>query len=156
MGVVDWVRIKNEYINTDISYRKLAEKHGVSFRTLANKAKNENWVRLKQKQRDKIDTKLSQKTAEKRASAEARRIERVLNITDVVLDKIQSAVEQLETDYKDGETIDTGIVNTARLRQIVQSLKDIKDIGTADGVSAENNDVIINITEAVSQNDSEG
>lgn len=149
----NWIDIKNEYINTDISYRKLAEKHGVSFKTLANRAKNENWVRLKQKQRDKIATKLSQKTAEKRASAEARRIERVLNITDVVLDKIQSAVEQLETEYKDGEDIDTGLVNTTRLRQIVQSLKDINEIQTAKDDNAEDNrNININIT-PVAQDD---
>ena len=28
--VEDWLKIKTEYITTDISYRKLAEKYGVS------------------------------------------------------------------------------------------------------------------------------
>ena len=38
---VDRLKIKTEYINGDISYRKLAEKHGIPLRTIAKHAKDE-------------------------------------------------------------------------------------------------------------------
>ncbi len=41
----DWERIKEEYIATDISYRGLADKYGVSFNTLKDRAKRELWKR---------------------------------------------------------------------------------------------------------------
>ena len=41
--MTDWIAIKNDYINTDISYRKLAGKYNVSFATLRARAKKEDW-----------------------------------------------------------------------------------------------------------------
>lgn len=43
MGV-DWAKIRNEYISTGISTRKLAEKYGVSANTLQARAKREKWA----------------------------------------------------------------------------------------------------------------
>ena len=51
---MDWIKIKNEYINGNISYRKLAEKYNVTVRQIANVAKAENWVELRKEQRNKI------------------------------------------------------------------------------------------------------
>ena len=40
---MDWEKLKDEYINTSISYQKLAEKYGVSFWALSKRGKEENW-----------------------------------------------------------------------------------------------------------------
>ena len=42
-----WRAIKAEYIASTISYRKLAEKYGVSRTTLERKAKEERWTELR-------------------------------------------------------------------------------------------------------------
>lgn len=39
--MADWSKIKTEYITTDTSYRKLAEKYGINKDTIYAKAKKE-------------------------------------------------------------------------------------------------------------------
>ena len=43
----DWLKIKTEYITTDTSYRKLAEKYGVHYQTICSRSKAEGWVLLR-------------------------------------------------------------------------------------------------------------
>ena len=43
MGTVDWEKLKDEYINTSISYQKLAKKYDVSFWALSKRGKEEKW-----------------------------------------------------------------------------------------------------------------
>lgn len=40
----DWTALEAEYITTKTSYRKLAEKYGISSRTITDYAKKHNWV----------------------------------------------------------------------------------------------------------------
>ena len=72
--MIDWIKLRNEYINGNISYRKLAEKHGVNYNTLQDKARKENWFAKKKEQHEKITAKTIQKTAEKIVEKEAKRI----------------------------------------------------------------------------------
>ena len=46
---VDWKKIKSDYIAGGTSYRKLAEKYGVSFSTLKDIARKEKWTDLREK-----------------------------------------------------------------------------------------------------------
>lgn len=94
--MTDWLKIRSEYINGNISYRKLAEKHGVSFSTLQEKASKEKWFDKKKAQQVKIEEKTRQKTAEKLAEKEANRLLRISNAADRLLQKIEEATEQLD------------------------------------------------------------
>lgn len=96
MGKPNWIAIRNEYINGNISYRKLAEKHNVSFNTLQERARKENWFEKKKTQHDKITERTRQKTAEKLADREAKRLLRISNAADKLLEKIEIATEQLD------------------------------------------------------------
>ena len=93
---MNWTKIRNEYINGNISYRKLAEKHGVSFHTLKGIATEEKWFDKRKEQQEKIRTKTEQKTAEKLAEAEANRLLRISAAADRLLEKIEEATEQLD------------------------------------------------------------
>ncbi len=141
MSNIDWIKIKNEYINTSISYRKLAEKHDIAFQTLRDKALKDKWFECRKKQREKISIKTAQKTADKIAKAEADRITKVLDLADKISPKIIKAIDQLETVLVDNKKINTGIVDTYKLRQIIQSIKDLKDIVKTDN---QNNDDEVN------------
>ena len=66
---IDWLAIRNDYINGGGSYRKLAEKYGVSFNTLKDIAVAEGWKSLKEEQHNKTTTKTQQKTEEKISDA---------------------------------------------------------------------------------------
>lgn len=89
----DWTKIKTEYVTTDkSSYRKLAEKYGVSLGTLCKRAQRENWPALKQQSYDKKVSKTIASVEDK----QVKKLERILNITDKLLDKIEKAVDELD------------------------------------------------------------
>ena len=126
---VDWIKIKNEYINSNISQRKLAEKHKISFNTLKAKASKEHWSAEKEEQYHKITAEVQQKTAEKVIEAEVDRIGNLLETADVVQEKIKEALGQLNK-YVDmfGGVHESEILDVNRLKKLVAALKDVKDI----------------------------
>ena len=153
---VDWIAIRNDYINGGGSYRKLAEKYGVSFGTLRARAEKEKWPELKEEQQHKISTIAAQKTADVIVKQEVKRVERLLSINDQLIDKIEKAVSELDLaqvtnkkktkviEYKNGrrpdkptkETITeneeiltvASIVDRKGLQQIAMALKAVWDI----------------------------
>lgn len=89
----DWTKIKTEYVTTDnSSYRKLAEKYGIPLGTICKRAKRENWPVLKQQSYDKKVTKTIASVEDK----QVKKLERILTITDKLLDKIETAVDELD------------------------------------------------------------
>ena len=65
----DWKKIRREYERGGISQRKLAEKHGVSYNTMKDRAKRENWSCLRNEEHSRITAITQQKTAEKVSDA---------------------------------------------------------------------------------------
>ena len=61
---VNWRKLKAEYIAGGISQRKLAEKHGIPFGTLAKQARLKKWNAARKKAEQKAVEKVAQKTAE--------------------------------------------------------------------------------------------
>ncbi|MBQ8399558.1 MAG: hypothetical protein IJX08_06255 [Clostridia bacterium] len=111
---MDWQQVRAEYITTDTSYRKLAEKYGVSYTTVGERARNEGWA----KEREQYQTKTLSKTLNKLSAERARRTARLFAVTDKLLLKVEKAVDSLDDDQ----------IDTQAFRQIAASLKDIKDI----------------------------
>ena len=109
----DWKKIKAEYIRGRTSYRKLAEKYGVSPSTLSKKAMMEKWADLRKETSKKADTKI----ADSVASQEAKRVDGIQTVADMLLQKITEGVEN-----------GTLIVDTQSIRHITSSLKDLRDI----------------------------
>lgn len=93
----DWLKIRNEYISGNISYRKLAEKHEVSFATLQSRAKKEHWAEERDRQHDKIKTEVGQQTAAVIVKKEVDRISRILSTADLLLARVEEAAGQLDT-----------------------------------------------------------
>ena len=110
---VDWVKIKTEYITTNIGYRKLADKHGVSFRTLSQKAKDEGWVAERKKHREKVVKKAVQKAANRQADKMAR----FTTVSDKLLDRIERVIEESE-----------GKITAKEIRSLTAAVKDLKEI----------------------------
>lgn len=65
--MADWNKIKADYIASTTSYRKLAEKHGVSFNTLKSHAVDEGWYKLRQQKNEKATTKIIESASDKDA-----------------------------------------------------------------------------------------
>lgn len=108
---VDWKKIKAEYIAGGIGYRKLAEKHGVSFSTLKEMARREKWTDLKEKANHKADTILAEKIGKRNANKSAK----IDKLVDMLLDRLCERMDDLITEGKD-------------VKSIASALKDLRDL----------------------------
>ena len=138
--MADWQAIKTEYITTDTSYRKLAQKYGVRYATLQARAKEEKWTEL----RDRHRTSTVSKSLTKISNKQAAKLARIDGITDKLLNKLEKAVDELdleiikrktkveegltETTTETMEAVEGGIVDRAGLRHLTAALKDLKEI----------------------------
>jgi transposase-like protein len=94
--VADWLKIKTEYISTDISYRKIAEKYGISFNTLKDRAVREGWKEQRDTTHNRIATTTQRKVVVKVSDRESDRVSRILALNDTLLQKAALAAEQLD------------------------------------------------------------
>jgi hypothetical protein len=105
--VVDWAKIRTEYIKTGLAYRKLAAKHNISFNTLKNRAIKEKWVELRKQKENKTTTKtiesLSDKESEQAISIQSaadlilKRTSELLNSAPVTtLESLKTAASTLK------------------------------------------------------------
>lgn len=113
---MDWKKLKAEYIAGGISYRKLAEKHKVPFHTLRKQAAKEHWREL----RDECVAKTATKIVELESDKNAIRMERLLKVSDDLLDVVEEAVRSIQA----GELA----VDRTALKSLSSTIKDIKDI----------------------------
>lgn len=88
----DWLKIKTEYITTDTSYRKLAEKYEVSKAQIYKIGGEEHWVELREQFRSKTIAKTVDKIVEKKA----RQAARVGDLADKLMIKLEQAIEELD------------------------------------------------------------
>ena len=149
---VDWNEIRTEYISTETSYRKLAEKYDVPVSTIFKRAKKENWVELKKQNEDNLVA----KTLETCSEMQVERLKRIQTATDDLLSKIEQAITELnivlntktkktkvieynnierpdkptkEIIEEEIEVVETAsIVDRTGLKAIASALKDIKEI----------------------------
>lgn len=112
--MADWNKIKTEYITTDTSYRKLAQKYGVNVTNIAKKASKEDWVQQRNRNATATQTKILEAIGKQKAARAAR--------LQTVADKLLCRVEAL---------VDSGdlvMLNTQSIKHISGVLKDIKEI----------------------------
>lgn len=110
---MDWNEIKAEYVRTNISQRKLAQKYGVSPSLIAKRSTREGWINLR-KQRDK---KVEAKIIDVAASEEVTRINRILKVSDKLLDAIERYVENAPDELLGRD-----------LKSLTGAIKDLRDI----------------------------
>lgn len=84
-----WQEIKAEYIAGGTSYRKLAEKYGVSFTTLTRTAQREDWVGLRQQAEDKATTKIVNVVSEKNAKID----DKYFRLVDKLFTKAEEVID---------------------------------------------------------------
>ena len=110
--MADWQAIKTEYITTDTSYRKLAQKYGVSTTQICNVGRDEKWV----EQREQFLNKTTAKTLEKISQQEANRAAKIHTVADKLLNKIEALVDCEEP------------LDTKAIRTLAAAVRDLKEI----------------------------
>lgn len=150
--MANWQKIKTEYITTDTSYRKLAQKYGLNATTIAKRAGKEGWQSQRQHQ--------ASKTLSKALAADSKRkvdrMARIQDATDRLLDKIEIAISELDIqlvkethkekviEYSNPDRPDkatkeivhetekiveiASIIDRLGLKQLASALKDIKEV----------------------------
>ena len=109
--MADWQAIKTEYITTDTSYRKLAQKYGVSATQICNVGRDEKWV----EQREQYLSDTTAKTLKKISDQEANRAAKIHSVADKLLQKIEDLVDRPMMQAKD-------------VRSLVAAVRDLKEI----------------------------
>lgn len=92
----DWKDIETEYITTNISYSKLAEKHGVPEGTLSKYAAKNKWF---QKRKDYTE-KMVAKTTDGIASQEAEKLTKLKIATDTMTKVIDDILADTQQFYR--------------------------------------------------------
>ena len=112
--MADWKAIKTEYITTNTSYRKLAQKYGVNYRTICIRSQQEGWIEQREQHINKVTTKTLNRISEKQVDRAAN----LISVADLLLAKVKSLVES------DAEVL----CDTQSLKHISGVLKDIKEV----------------------------
>ena len=90
--MADWQAIKTEYITTDTSYRKLAQKYGVNYQAICHRSKDEGWIAQREQYRNDTITKTLGKISDKQSDKMAR----IDELADKLLDKLEKAIDELD------------------------------------------------------------
>lgn len=150
--MADWQAIKTEYITTDTSYRKLAQKHGVSYQAICHRSKDEGWIAQREQHMNKTVSKAIDKISSKKADEMAR----IDDLADKLLEKLEQAITELdlqlykhtdktkvieynndlrpdkptkETIHEEEKLLEAkSIVDRQGLKQIASALKDLKEV----------------------------
>lgn len=112
--MADWQAIKTEYITTDTSYRKLAQKYGVGYSVIGEKARLDGWVEQREQYRNETLT----KTVNAISNKQVDRAAKLISAADKLLDKVESL---LETDCD-------LLIAPQSLKHLSGVLKDIKEV----------------------------
>ena len=119
--MADWQKIKTEYITTDTSYRKLADKYGIDQATISRKAKKEDWVSKRQHHLSETQAKVLAADTEKKVD----RASRLMTVADKLLEKVEQWVEM-------GEPISANSIKN--LSDAIKNIKEVQMIRTAEDI----------------------
>ena len=107
---MDWKKIKAEYIAGGTSYRKLAEKYGVSRSKLQAIATREKWVDLQSQAQAKIESKIVDSISDQ----EAKKAVDIIDVADKLLEKIGTLADM--------------VADADSIKKLTSAIKDLKDI----------------------------
>ena len=108
----DWNKIKTEYITTNTSYRKLAQKYGVSTTQICNVGSKEGWV----EQREQFLNKTTAETIEIISQQEVDRAVKIHSVADKLLLKIEAIADSSRP------------LASKDIRALTAAIKDLKEI----------------------------
>ena len=85
----NWKKIRYDYITSTKSYRDLANEYGVSFNTLAKRAKREGWSDL----RKNNDHKVTLETLAVHNQSEVQRNLGIIETADILLERLNQFID---------------------------------------------------------------
>ena len=123
---VDWNKIKAEYIAGGTSYRKLAEKYGVSQSTLRQRAAREKWTDDKNSVRTEIEQKMIESVSDEQAE-EA--VSAVSLINQAAMNMLRQIADETTRVIKDEKVFNVYSRALKQLKEVldIKSEKDMEE-----------------------------
>ena len=115
---MDWNKIKAEYIAGGTSYRKLAKKYGVPFSNLKNVAVKEQWTQLRERAKNKQDSKLVENIGKQNAKID----DKYFRLVDKLLKKAEGLID---------ESPDWSVTSIKEMATALRYLKECKGVKSA-------------------------
>ena len=112
--MADWQKIKTEYITTDTSYRKLAQKYGLDQATIAQRGKKEDWVGIRKQKAIETQAKIIDAVEDRKVDRAAK----LLDVADLLMEKVRQRIE----------AIDALEMGSQEFRHLSSTIKDLKEI----------------------------
>ena len=126
----DWNLIKNDYVtDPKSSQKKIAEKYGIRYATVAQKSKADNWLATKKEYQEKVRKKALAKIATKQANELAKELASVDNIADRIQRMLADEDQFNRHIVQETEVDDRGIPMTKTIERVysktdVRAMKD--------------------------------
>lgn len=142
---VNWRKIKAEYIAGGISQRKLADKYGIKWNTLRDRANEEHWTAARKRSEKKALQRAEQKTAEIVVD-NATRLERIKTKILIKLESMVDAYSENATEYKTVKAVNNGkgkkpAVLTYKMRDLAATFECLSDKAVKPGQGADIEDL---------------
>ena len=128
----DWNLIMTDYItNSDSSLRKIAEKYGIRFTTVKDKAKADSWFATKQEYQKKLQKKVVAKVATKKANELAGLVTASDYIEKAILKAINDPAyfnKHIVSENLNEKEATLEILNTKAMKDMMRVIKDVEDV----------------------------
>lgn len=129
----NWSKIRTEYVSGKLSYKALADKHGVSLQQIAKVAKEQRWPEKRKAHREKVAAKALAKAEERQANELAA----LMESTDSLIGAITSALRDPQQFHRHIVSIGCGAeveeriyekVDTKAVRDLTAAIKDLAQL----------------------------
>ena len=123
-----WADIRDEYVTQGTGIRALSRKYGVPATTISHRAKRERWDDYGAELADKVyaDSGIAERIIAQKLSNN----EKAQQIIDALMDKLQTAVDKVN------------VHDAGSMKQLVTSMKDLKEIGAFETVKKDSEVII--------------
>lgn len=152
--LIDWAKVKAEYVSGTMSAAKLADRYGISVSSISKKCASEHWQELRRQNQSETASKIAEKINTEKVKKTVREIDRVVSVASKLITKLNRAVNELDKDEElikkkvtvkaeksEDEKTATAeeeysydyakrktLVNTKRAAEISKSLLNVRDI----------------------------
>ena len=127
ISATQWRKMRIEYVKGNTTYKKLAEKYGISESYIRKRASKEGW----RKKRSDLDTKVEQKVLERVCDARAKEFELIAQVNDrmdIVLENLLEFIgNQPPKKYDDLRGVES---LTKAIAQVVETKRDLYNVPT--------------------------
>ena len=152
--LIDWAKVKAEYVSGTMSVAKLADRYGISVSSISKKCASEHWQELRKQNQSETASKIAEKINTEKVKKTVSEIDRVVSVASKLITKLNRAVNELDKDEElikkkvtvkaeksEDEKTATAeeeysydyakrktLVNTKRAAEISKSLLNVRDI----------------------------